>query len=439
MDLCFKSRRREEGRGSVPLRSGLGSWGGVARKKGKKTMPRNIKTSLLLLSLALPLWAEGATSFGDGFEGATLDPFWTVVQQNGTITPSTLQHHTGAQSARMTRTTAGQLTLSLSHPFAPAEFGTASVWFYDSVFYCYASFVLENTALAKSASIGVQDWDYGNYYWGSYSTSGSVGRTAGWHLFSVTTSPTNQIITLDGAVLFSGTNGNIGYDKVSLNASGPGGSDSYFYDDFSLTRSPVIVGQPQSQSVPAGTNVTFTVTAVGLGALAYQWQFNNTDLSGATGTGLTLTNVQPANIGDYRVVVTNEYGSVTSSVATLAVSSPIITAPPQNQHVPLGSNATFTVTATGPGTLAYRWQFNSANLAGATNDVLIVTNAQPANIGNYRAIVANAYGSATSSVATLTLLLPSVRHHACRQQCKRFQGDVERHREPERHQRHGLV
>ncbi|MGC8887144.1 MAG: cadherin-like domain-containing protein [Verrucomicrobiia bacterium] len=117
-------------------------------------------------------------------------------------------------------------------------------------------------------------------------------------------------------------------------------------------------------------------------------------------------NVQPANIGDYRVIVTNDYGSVTSSIATLAVSSTIITTPLQNQHVPLGSNATFTVTATGPGTLAYQWQFNSADLAGATNEVLLITNAQPANIGNYRVIVTNNYGSATSSVATLTLLLP---------------------------------
>lgn len=359
------------------------------------------------MSLALPLCAEAATAFNDGFEGAALDPFWTAQQQNGTIAPSSLQPHTGTQSVRMTRTTGGQLGLSLNHVFAEAEFGTASVWFYDSVFYCYASFVLENTTAAKSASIGVQDWDYGNYYWNSHISSGSVGaRAPGWHLFSITTGPTNQIVTLDGAVLFSGTNENIGFNKVSLNASGPGGSGSYFCDDFSLTQSPVIVGQPQSRGVAIGSEVTFAVTAVGLGSLSYQWQFNNADLSEATGASLTLTNVQLSYVGDYRVIVTNETGSVTSSVAALTISSPIITEQPQNQNVPLGSNATFVVTATGPGVLAYQWQFNSANLAGATNDVLLITNAQPSSIGDYRVIISNDYGSATSSVATLTLLLP---------------------------------
>lgn len=360
-----------------------------------------------MLCLVLTVPATAATSYFDGFEGVTLDPFWTVKQQNGTITLCATQAYAGAQSARFMRTTGGQLELKLSHTFELPQFGTASVWFYDSVFYCYAGFILENTNLGKQASLGVQDWDYGNYYWGSYTAGGTSPRIVGWHLFSITTSSTNQVITLDGAVLFSGTNENIGFNRVSLNTSGPGGSGSYFYDDFSFTpESLVIVRQPQSQSVLIGTNVTFTGTAVGPGTLGYQWQFNAGDLAGATNEVLLITNVQPANIGDYRVIVTNDYGSVTSSVATLTIASPIITAPPQNQHVPLGSNATFTVTATGPGPLGYQWQFNASDLAGATNDVLIITNAQPANVGNYRVIVANEYGRSTSSVATLTLLLP---------------------------------
>jgi hypothetical protein len=51
---------------------------------------------------------------------------------------------------------------------------------------------------------------------------------------------------------------------------------------------PAIVTQPQSQTVTAGASVTFTVVATGNPPLAYQWQFYNTNLPGATSSSLTL-------------------------------------------------------------------------------------------------------------------------------------------------------
>jgi hypothetical protein len=82
---------------------------------------------------------------------------------------------------------------------------------------------------------------------------------------------------------------------------------------------PVITMQPQSQMVLAGTNVTFSVAAIGGLPLSYQWQFNGTNLPGASNTSLTLTNVQPANSGPYHCVVTNFAGTLVSSDASLAV------------------------------------------------------------------------------------------------------------------------
>jgi uncharacterized protein YjbI with pentapeptide repeats len=97
---------------------------------------------------------------------------------------------------------------------------------------------------------------------------------------------------------------------------------------------PSITTQPASQTVINGSNATFNVTAGGTAPLAYQWYFNGTSLSGATvnGTSLSgataenysLTGVTTNNAGNYTVVVTNLYGSVTSSMASLAV----ITLPP---------------------------------------------------------------------------------------------------------------
>jgi hypothetical protein len=84
---------------------------------------------------------------------------------------------------------------------------------------------------------------------------------------------------------------------------------------------PAITTQPQGQTVTAGGNVQFSVTASGKPAPSYQWYFNGTAISGATGSSLSLTNVQSPNAGNYTVGVTNSSGSVTSNMASLTVNA----------------------------------------------------------------------------------------------------------------------
>jgi hypothetical protein len=86
---------------------------------------------------------------------------------------------------------------------------------------------------------------------------------------------------------------------------------------------PMITIQPISQTVIQGTNVTFSVTVSTNSdlPLSYQWYFNAANLlAGATNASLTLENVEPTDAGGYSVVITNLEGSVTSSVATLALT-----------------------------------------------------------------------------------------------------------------------
>jgi hypothetical protein len=83
---------------------------------------------------------------------------------------------------------------------------------------------------------------------------------------------------------------------------------------------PAITTQPASITNLLGTTATLRVSASGTSPLAYQWRFNGTNLAGATDTNLVLANVQMTNAGNYLAVVTNAYGSVTSSVATLVVN-----------------------------------------------------------------------------------------------------------------------
>jgi hypothetical protein len=82
---------------------------------------------------------------------------------------------------------------------------------------------------------------------------------------------------------------------------------------------PVITSQPQGRTATVGSTVTFVVTAGGSLQLSYQWQFNSTNIAGATASSLTLTNVQPGQAGTYLVIVSNALGAVTSSNAVLAV------------------------------------------------------------------------------------------------------------------------
>jgi len=83
---------------------------------------------------------------------------------------------------------------------------------------------------------------------------------------------------------------------------------------------PAITSQPQSQSIAAGGNVTFSVGVSGSAPFTYRWRFNGTDIVGATSPTLSLNNVQPPQAGSYSVVITNAAGSITSGNANLTVT-----------------------------------------------------------------------------------------------------------------------
>jgi hypothetical protein len=100
--------------------------------------------------------------------------------------------------------------------------------------------------------------------------------------------------------------------------------------------------------------------------------------------------------------------SMLDNVRVTAVdpNAPVITAPPQRTAVAQGKDATFRVTATGA--ISYQWQFNGANISGATSSSYTVTAAGTNKAGNYSVVVTNASGSVKSSGATLTILPPGI-------------------------------
>jgi alpha-tubulin suppressor-like RCC1 family protein len=172
---------------------------------------------------------------------------------------------------------------------------------------------------------------------------------------------------------------------------------------------PSITAQPQSQSVVAGTNAIFSVSATSAsGSISYQWFFDGTNIPGAQAASVALTNVQATNAGDYSVVLSNYGGAATSAVAKLTVqpSAPWFITPLTSQEVPIGQTVVFDSTARGSDPLSFQWTFNGTNLSGAASGTLNLSNAQTNNSGAYQVVVTNNYGSATSAVAVLIVQNP---------------------------------
>ena len=182
----------------------------------------------------------------------------------------------------------------------------------------------------------------------------------------------------------------------------------------SLAWPPAITLQPADQTVLGNGTAVFTVGATGTPPLRYQWQWHGTNLPGQTASTLTLASVQPWQLGPYRAMVANDFGSATSSNAVLTVNVPctIFTHPTNLSIVPspatstnTTTNAVFTVVAGGLGPLSYQWTFWGTNLPGLTNATLVISNVSLGDAGPYAVRVSDTFTEVTSSNARLALLV----------------------------------
>ncbi len=93
-----------------------------------------------------------------------------------------------------------------------------------------------------------------------------------------------------------------------------------------------------------------------------------------------------------------------TSLVMMPIAPPAILSQPANEMVPVGQNATFSVSASGAQPLGYQWRFNGTNHVGANTNSYTRTNAQPADAGLYDVAITNLFGSITSAGATLTVV-----------------------------------
>jgi len=172
-----------------------------------------------------------------------------------------------------------------------------------------------------------------------------------------------------------------------------------------------IVSEPASITNYSGTTATFSATGNGTTPLYYQWYRGTSAIAGATGTSYSFTSQYAADNGaTFTVVITNAYGAVTSSVATLTVLTNVnLVAAPGSITREVGSHAAFRVVANGALPVSYAWSVSTDSgatftaIPGQTADTLWLTNVQLSQNGyEYAVAVSNPF-TATTNSATLSV------------------------------------
>ena len=191
---------------------------------------------------------------------------------------------------------------------------------------------------------------------------------------------------------------------------------------------PAFAQEPQNQAAILGSNAVFSANVSGSLPMAFQWFTNGNggpggpplsdggEFSGSATTALTISGVQTNDAVNYWLVASNAAGIATSSVVNLTVVLPVvITQQPSSQTNAVGSTFALIVAAGGSGPFGYQWYFggpggtplaDNSRVTGSATGNLSISNAQTSDTGSYTVVVTNLLTAATSSVATVTVLVP---------------------------------
>jgi hypothetical protein len=131
----------------------------------------------------------------------------------------------------------------------------------------------------------------------------------------------------------------------------------------------------------------------------------NTALGGLTTNVFYYFTVVAHDAAGDQAVPSNQIQYMATN-ATVGVTPPSITTDLTNQNVIAGSGVSFQIGASGAAPLGYQWLCNGVGVPGATANILTLNSVTPSQAGPYQVIVTNSAGAATSSVATLTVLVP---------------------------------
>lgn len=175
---------------------------------------------------------------------------------------------------------------------------------------------------------------------------------------------------------------------------------------------PRIWKQPPARTLAGGELLYLHPGVNGTPPLRYQWHFNNAPMPGQTNRWLSLPNSNPTQSGDYRLVVSNNFGAVTSQVAAVTVAALQFLTQPAGVAVMMNEDVILSAAVAGTAPLTYRWLkdgqslTNTARLSGADTPMLTNQWLMAADSGSYQLVVSNAYAVVTSQVAQVTVRTP---------------------------------
>ncbi len=189
-------------------------------------------------------------------------------------------------------------------------------------------------------------------------------------------------------------------------------------------QAPAITSGSTSVSGFVGSSTTFApVTLTGTQPFTYQWYFGTTKLmddgikySGSTGASLTVSNLLTTDAGNYYLVAMNSAGTASNLVDVLTVQfhkASITAGQPVSVTTFVGLTTSLTATQ-GGGTppLTNQWfkgttaLTDTGEFSGSATGTLTISPASTNDNGSYKLVISNGGGSVTSTVATVTVLIP---------------------------------
>jgi hypothetical protein len=325
-------------------------------------------------------------NYDDGIAIGSPYCFGNVIQGNLIGTQADGMSPLGNQWAGVEMLTAGYAASTIIGGTNPAAFNV--IW--------YANYGVTSTAGRSGVRIRT-------------GTTGTIGNT------------NNQVL---GNSIYK--SGNLGIDSGAIgvtinNPNGLGQDQNYPFLTNTLSANGVTLIQGLLTNTPNSTClIQFYASATPNASAPYgegQMYLGSTNVT-TGGNGIaTINAVLPVGVAAGQIISSTAFNlnqlkntsEFSLDLTSQAAQAPgIVSLQPASTNVPYGSNATFSVTASGTGPLSYQWFFNNTNLVGGNASTLVVANVQPANAGSYSVQVSSIFGATNSASAALTVQINPV-------------------------------
>ena len=166
-----------------------------------------------------------------------------------------------------------------------------------------------------------------------------------------------------------------------------------------------IVNQPHSLSVLEGDYAEFSVQVIGSDPKRYQWFHNGEPIVLANTSLLRFTEVEPSDVGNYHVEISNQNGTVSSDIVRLEIlkKAPRVVVQPRDIDSVIGVSATLSAVFTGDAPISYQWFKNGTAIAGATETSYRIETLASGDAGEYQLQASNSEGTIKTRQARIRL------------------------------------